>query len=310
MNRIFYFVPVTMRKKIMITGANGFLGYYLVKQLLSDGFDVIATGKGACRLPLEKFPGLIYQALDFTDETAVDKVMKTYLPDIVIHSGAMSKPDECELNKDKAYLVNVVGTKNLLNLAMKRQCFFLFVSTDFVFDGEKGMYCEDDLPNPVNYYGKTKHIAENEVMNFASDWAIVRTVLVYGKPMYGRNNILTIVKEKLEQGETYKVVTDQVRTPTYVGDLSLGIAAIISSRSTGIYHISGKDILTPFEMAKETARYLGLNENLLEPVSENIFSQPAQRPLKTGFSIVKANAVLGFHPISFIEGLQKTFSDK
>jgi dTDP-4-dehydrorhamnose reductase len=185
----------------------------------------------------------------------------------------------------------------------------LFVSTDFVFDGEKGMYDENDTVSPVNFYGKTKLEAEESVMTYADGWAIVRTVLVYGKPMFGRQNILSIVKDKLEKGELYSVVNDQVRTPTYVEDLASAIISIIEKKAEGVFHISGSDILTPFDMAYRTAVYLGLDKELIKPVSSPELMQPAKRPLKTGFIIDKAKTVLGYNPISFEEGLKKTFGD-
>jgi dTDP-4-dehydrorhamnose reductase len=244
--------------------------------------------------------------LDFTDPYAVHDAFEKYKPSIVVHAGAMSKPDECELNQWQSYLVNVEGTLHLLMNAAERKSFFVFVSTDFVFDGEKGMYSETDEPNPVNFYGKTKLEAEDAVREYEHEWAIVRTVLVYGKPISGRSNIITIVKEKLEKGEEYRVVDDQVRTPTYVGDLAAGIIAIIEQRAGGVWHLSGKDVMTPYQMAFQTARESGLDASLIRRVTAADFSQPAKRPPKTGFVIDKARRELGYEPISFTEGLRNT----
>lgn len=293
--------------KILITGANGFLGYYLVRQLLQKGNEVIATGKGHCRLPFGVEKGFSYYEMDFTDPLAVDSVLTEVVPEVIIHAGAMSKPDECELNRDEAYRVNVESTITLLKTSSICRSYFLFVSTDFVFDGQSGMYKEDDLASPVNFYGQTKIDAEKAVKDYKYGWAIVRTVLVYGKPVSGRSNILTIVKEKLEKREEYKVVDDQVRTPTYVEDLAAGIVSMIGKKTTGIYHLSGKDVLTPYQMAIRTAQYLGLDASLIKRVTAADFSQPARRPEKTGFVIDKAVAELGFSPVSFEEGLKKAF---
>lgn len=112
----------------------------------------------------------------------------------------------------------------------RTKSFFLFVSTDFVFDGETGTYTEADIPNPVNFYGKTKAEAEDAVKEYDYEWAIVRTSLVYGQPIGGRSNLLTVVQQKLNNGEKYKVVNDLVRTPTYVEDLAAGIVSIIEKR--------------------------------------------------------------------------------
>jgi dTDP-4-dehydrorhamnose reductase len=293
---------------ILITGANGFLGHYLVEELLEKGHEVIATGKGECRLPYADRTGFTYASMDFTNPYDVHDVFEKFRPQAVVHAGAQSKPDESELNQMQTYLTNVEGTVHLLVNAAELQCFFLFVSTDFIFDGQKGMYNEDDEAKPVNYYGKTKLEAEELVKDYDYEWAIVRTVLVYGKPLTGRSNILTIVKDKLEKGETYNVVDDQVRTPTYVGDLAGGIITILEKKAFGIFHLSGRDVLTPYQMAIKTANYLGLDSSLINRVTASNFSQPAKRPEKTGFDISKAKKEIGYDPISFEEGLAKTFS--
>ena len=294
--------------KILITGANGFLGYYLVEQLLAKKYSVIATGKGECRLPFTHAVNFQWLSMDFTDPFSIHDVFENIKPDVVVHAGAMSKPDECEMDQMKAYLVNVEGTVQLLINSEELKSFFVFLSTDFVFDGERGMYNENDAPRPVNYYGRTKLEAEEAVKEYQYDWAIVRTVLVYGRNHSGHNNILKIVKEKLEKGEEYNVVDDQLRTPTYVGDLAKGIVSIIDKKATGVFHLSGKDILTPYQMAIKTAKHLKLDSSVIKKVTAASFNQPAKRPLKTGFVIDKAKKELGYQPVSFEEGLKKTFS--
>jgi dTDP-4-dehydrorhamnose reductase len=151
--------------QILVTGANGFLGYYLVEQLLQKRHTVIATGKGECRLPF-KSEQFIYAAMDFTDPFAVHDVFEKYKPEVVVHAGAMGKPDECETNQWQAFLVNVEGTITLLTNAEEYKSFFVFVSTDFVFNGEKGMYKEEDALEPVNYYGRTKLESEEAVREY------------------------------------------------------------------------------------------------------------------------------------------------
>lgn len=293
--------------KILITGANGFLGNYLTQLLLDKSYYVIATGKGKCRVAIVKAEKFQYVEMDFTDAVAVKKIFQEYKPDVIIHAGANGKVDDCELNQTQAFKTNTGGTKILLHAAETIQAFFVFISTDFVFDGIKGMYSEDAAVNPVNFYGKTKAEAELFVLNYKYYWAIARTILVYGKPLTGRKNILTIVKEKLEKGEEYSVVDDQVRTPTYVEDLTNGIVAIIEKRAVGIFHLSGEDVLTPYQMACSVADYLGLNKTLIKKVTVDTFSQPALRPSKTGFVLDKAKKILDYAPVSFEEGLRKTF---
>ncbi len=179
--------------KILITGANGFLGNYLVPQLLDNKHEVIATGRGENRLPHNNEKRFQYISMDFTDPFQVHDVFEKHQPEVVVHAGALCKPDECEQQQWQAYVTNVEGTVTMLLNAEEFKSFFVFVSTDFVFDGEKGMYNEEDEPSPVNFYGKTKLEAEEAVQEYDHGWAIARTVLVYGKPLAGRSNILSIV---------------------------------------------------------------------------------------------------------------------
>lgn len=293
---------------ILITGANGFLGYYLVEQLIDSKHQVIATGRGPSRLPFRGQSNFQYEEMDFTDPFSIHDIFEKIKPEVVIHAGAISKPDECELDQMKAFLVNVEGTVQLLINSSELKSHFIFLSTDFVFDGERGMYSEMDLPGPANYYGRTKLEAEEAVKEYEHDWAIVRTVLVYGKNHSGNKNFLEIIREKLERAEEYNVVDDQVRTPTYVEDLAKGIVMIIEKKAKGIFHLSGKDILTPYQMAMKTAAHLQLDGSILKKVTAASFTQPAKRPLKTGFIIDKARKELYYEPLSFDEGLKKTFN--
>ncbi len=298
--------PLQGDRGILITGANGFVGYYLVQQLLQNGYRVIATGKGENRLPYTD-GNFRYHSLDYTSKEAVAAVFSSAGPQVVVHCGAISKPDECEQNREAAFLSNVTGTMNLLEASAACRPHFVFLSTDFVFSGDRGFYKEEDERAPVNYYGETKVLAEDEVMKYAFDWTIVRTVLVYGKTFSGRENIVTNTAKALQQGKSLKIFDDQVRTPTYVEDLASGIAAIIEKRAGGIYHLSGEDIRTPYDVAVETAQWLGLDHSLITAVKAEEFDQPARRPAKTGFNISKAKNELGFQPVSFPEGLKRTF---
>ena len=296
--------------RVLITGANGFLGHSLSALLLQNGITVVATGNGPCRLPFEDWKHFNYLPMDITHPAELHQQIKTAKADIIVHAAAMSKPDDCELNREKAFAVNVKGTADLLEAAAVQKAYFLFLSTDFIFDGMKGMYHEEDEPGPVNYYGQTKLEAEMLTRQYPFEYSIARTVLVYGNNRSGRKNILGMVKERLEKGEVFKVVDDQLRTPTFIEDLSLGIWKMIEQRSTGIFHLAGEEHMTPYEMAVRTARFLGLDINLLQRVNASTFTEPAKRPLKTGFTITKAKKELGYQPVPFERGLQEIFAQK
>ncbi len=185
--------------KVLLTGANGFLGIYLAPKLNQKGYTVIATGRGERTSAID--PTLEYVPMDFTDPFAVHDVFERYSPDVVIHAGAMSKVDACELDQWEAYRANVEGTITLMINAAEYRSFFIFVSTDFIFKGDIGMYTEEDKADPVNFYGKTKKEAEEAIMEYEYDWAIARTILVYGDPGTAKDNLVTVVKKKLEKGE-------------------------------------------------------------------------------------------------------------
>ncbi len=290
--------------KILVTGANGLLGQHLVKLLVEEGYAVVATGKGENRLPAEIGGRLTYYAVDITDEAAVHQLFETERPKVVVHAAAVTQVDECQLNQERCEAVNVKATAQLVLEAETVSGHFIYLSTDFVFDGENGPYREDDHLNPVSWYGFTKVQAESIVETAELPWTIVRTCLVYGNVLQGtRSNIISWVKQNLEQGKTIRVVNDQWRTPTYVGDLAKGILLVIQKKATGIYHLSGRDKRTPYEMALETAAYAGLDASLIEKADASSFRQPAKRPPATGFDISKAEEELGYAPMSFAEGL-------
>ncbi len=297
--------------KILITGANGLLGQHLTNLLLQQGYTVIATGKGEDRLHPEGWGDkYTWRTLDITDSIDVQTVMSAEQPDVVVHAAAMTQVDECELHAEQCERINVIGTSQVLVDAEIYSKHFIYVSTDFVFDGEQGNYKEEDDLKPVSYYGFTKMQAEAIAETSTIPFAIVRTCLVYGNTLAGtRSNIITWVKSSLEQDKPIKVVADQWRTPTYVEDLAKGIILIIEKKATGIYHISGKDLLTPYDMAIQTASHFGLDKSRIEKVDAATFTQPGRRPPKTGFVIEKARKELGYEPLTFEEGLKKMFQE-
>lgn len=293
-------------RKVLITGVNGFVGQYLAEALVKKGYEVIGTGKAACRVAIDA-SNFIYESLDFTDEKAVEKIFTQYQPAVIVHAGAISKPDECEQNKEHAFQVNVEGAKVLLAASAVYKAYFIYLSSDFVFSGKKEIYKEEDAGEPVNYYGQTKLLAEAEVIAYPFNWTVVRTVLVYGKPIASRHNLLTNVANALQKGETLNIYNDQFRTPTYVEDLVSGIVSIIEQKATGVYHLSGEDLLTPYQMACAVAEYLNLNKELIKAVRADTFKQPALRPPRTVFDLAKARQTLGYIPTPFTEGLKRTF---
>ncbi|OQP54669.1 NAD(P)-dependent oxidoreductase [Niastella yeongjuensis] len=290
--------------KVLITGANGLLGQHLTKLLLDKNYQVVATSRGESRLPFEPSGNYTYHSMDIANAFDTYAIMNREQPDVVVHAAAMTQVDDCELQPEVCERINVQGTAQILTDAETFSSHFIYVSTDFVFDGEKGNYSEEEDTNPISLYGFTKLQAESMVQVSDVPFAIVRTCLVYGNLLKGtRSNIVSWVRESLEKDKTIQVVSDQLRTPTYVGDLAKGIALIIEKKATGIYHISGKDWLTPYDIALKTAQKFQLDASKIVKVDASTFKQPGRRPLKTGFVIEKARKELGYEPMSFDEGL-------
>ncbi|MFT3901721.1 MAG: SDR family oxidoreductase [Niabella sp.] len=290
--------------RVLVTGTNGFIGGYVVKCLLDAGIQVLASSRGKDELPFAGMPGYTHISAELTDGFDIHDLFDRAKPDVVVHCAAMSKPDECEQNQALAYGVNVGATVQLLLHAADYKSHFIHLSTDFIFDGEEaGMYTEEAAPNPVNYYGSTKLEAEEAVREYEHDWAIVRTVFVYGKPLGKRGSFITLIADKLHNQHPFRVVNDQLRTPVHVTDLAKGILSIIGKRAKGVYNLGGPELLTPYEMAMQIAAHLGCEQHQLTPVTCQDFIEPAKRPLKTGLDISKAARDLGYQPMPFKEGL-------
>lgn len=295
-------------KRILLTGANGLLGQKLVGLLTKQpGVQLIATARGDNRLPYAD--GYMYRSMDITNRQQVLDVIGETRPDRVIHTAAMTDVDKCEVQKDDCWAQNVQAVESLVDACRSVGAFLLHVSTDFIFDGTAGPYDETAEGNPLSFYGWSKYAAERVVINAGRadvpiEWAIARTVLVYGIAHdMSRSNIILWVKKSLEDGKNIKVVTDQWRSPTLAEDLAMGCYLIADQKAGGIFNISGKEVLTPYDMAIKTADYFGLDKSLIAPADASTFTQVARRPPRTGFVLDKARTVLGYDPHTFEEGI-------
>lgn len=290
-------------KTILITGSNGLLGQKLVELLLQQPtIKVIATARGENRLPFTD--GYDYYSMDITNREEVTSVVEKTLPDAIIHGAAMTNVDQCESEKEACWSQNVTAVQHIVDVCRKHDIFLCHVSTDFIFDGTAGPYTEEGEANPLSFYGWSKYAAEKLVQHSGIRWAIARTVLVYGIAYdMSRSNIILWVKKSLEEGKNIKVVTDQWRTPTLAEDLAMGCYLIANQEAESIFNISGKDLLTPYEMAMMTADYFELDKSLIAQADSSNFSQPAKRPARTGFILDKARTILGYEPRSFNDGI-------
>lgn len=243
--------------------------------------------------------------MDITREDQVLEVITTVRPDVIVHGAAMTQVDACEEQREACWANNVNGTQFVLRAAGKVGAHVIFISTDFIFDGTKILLTETAEPGPVNYYGESKLAAERLVMAYDGPWTILRTVLVYGVSAdASRSNIVLWVKKSLEEGKAIKVVNDQWRTPTLAEDLAVACKLAAERKAQGIYHISGSELMTPYDIAAAVALFFRLDDQLIQATNSSEFRQPAARPLKTGFNIDKARRELGYQPRRFEEGLR------
>lgn len=290
--------------KILITGSNGLLGQKLVQLITEEGnHDLIATARGKNRLPFDK--GYVYESLDITKQDEIEAIVKKYQPAVIINTAAMTNVDQCETDREDCWKLNVTAVEYLIKASKKHNAFLVQLSTDFIFDGEDGPYDEEAEANPVSYYGESKLAAERLILDSKIDWAIARTVLVYGIAHdMSRSNIILWVKKSLEEGKEIQVVDDQWRTPTLAEDLAKGCLLIAEKKAKGIFNISGDDLLTPYDMAVKTAEFFKLSQSSMTKTDSTKFKQTAKRPPKTGFILDKAKKELGYRPHTFVEGIK------
>ena len=290
--------------RILVTGANGLLGQELVAQLAQDvSCDVLATSRDAA----PAFPGVScgYIGLDITHGERVRQTFEDFSPTVVVNCAAVTDVDWCETNRSRCWEVNAAAVGDLARNCRRFGAKMVQVSTDFVFDGINGPYAEDDRPQPVNYYGKSKlggEIAAREAG--IGKWAVVRTNVVYGAGFNLRSgNFALWALDRVSAGVPVDTFTDQVRTPTYVEDLANGIVRIIRYDKVGTYNISGRDLISMHTFAKSIAKTFRLNADLVRPVASSEMTQAARRPLRTGLLILKAETELGYKPTSTEEAL-------
>ncbi len=289
--------------KVVVIGSNGLLGQTLVSKLYNNPeYSLYAMASGKNRN--SKTPDLSYFEIDLADFKSVNIQLNLLEPDFIINALAMTNVDACETEKDVCDFVNVDFVEQLALLSYELAAHLIHISTDFIFDGVTGLYTEKDLPNPVNYYGFSKLKSEEKVQENLENHTILRTILVYGKvDNMKRSNIVLWVKESLEKGETIRIVDDQYRMPTYVGSLAEACVLTMEKKAKGVFHISGNELLSIYDIALQIADFYNLPKALIQPIKSKDFNQKAKRPPKTGFVLEKAVDTLGFRSLSFIEGL-------
>ena len=246
--------------RILITGSEGMLGKDLVAHL-AGRHQIIPVD-----LP----------KVDITDPQAIQSTVESQRPDVVIHTAAFTAVDECETRRDMAFRVNGDGTRHVALACRSRNVPLLYISTDYIFDGEKpSPYREDDAPRPMNVYGESKLQGEQHVQGLMQHFWIVRTSWLFGPQ---GKNFVRAIREKARGGANLRVVHDQVGAPTYTTDLAEKLELIIERGGEGIYHVTNQGYCSWFEFAQEILRQAGLSHVPITPLPSAASDRPAPRP--------------------------------
>lgn len=289
-------------KRIMICGSNGLLGQRLALMLGSQTeYEVLNTSHH--RSFVFDHQLFDYTQLDITRKSDVKSLISSFQPDVILNAAAATNVDWCETHREEAWKVNVNGVENLVEAARKVGAKLVHVSTDYVFDGKSDHYCEDDKPDPVNYYGKSKLAGENAIRISEIPWSIVRTIVLYGHGMNVRRNFALWVIDSLKAEKPIKCVDDQIGNPTYVSDLAFGLIKIFELNRTGIYHICGCERISRYHFALKIAETFGYDPSMIQRSKSSDLYQAAPRPLTTTFVTLKAETELGLKAMDINQGL-------
>jgi dTDP-4-dehydrorhamnose reductase len=291
--------------KIVITGGTGFIGRHLVEYWKGSGYTITVMARhinpSLFSVPVQ------CMVIDITDKIAIQTAIVSLQPDVIIHTAALSKPNDCEGDQAACFDTNVAATQYIIEACTVTQAKLIFLSTDFVFS-HNGPHKETDKGKPVNYYGESKRLAEEAIRASGTAYAIVRTGLVVGPKLMGQaNTFLHWVQQNGAAGNTIQLYTDQQRSPTFVTDLCRGIEAIIQTTFAGTIHLSGNDVATPYSLAQQVAQYCGFDQQLLLPTTYAQRPEPARRPQNAVLCIEKARQVLGYTTTPINEMLKAVF---
>jgi dTDP-4-dehydrorhamnose reductase len=279
---------------LLLTGATGFLGRRLAPGLAGSwrvvGASRAASGPGAARL-------------DLADPDSIRRAFDEVRPSAVVHSGAIASPDECERDAAMARRVNAEGTRVLAELCGAARARLVVISTDLVFDGEKGRYDEDDAPNPLSTYGRVKLEGEEAALARAPGAAVVRICAAYGRLLGGRPCFTDEIISALSAGKPVGAFTDQWRTATAADRLPEVLLRLLAEPGlSGLFHWGGADRATRFEAALALCRAFGFDEDLVRPSRMNDKRTLARRPRDSSLDSSRLAAALGLAPVTMAEG--------
>lgn len=286
--------------KLLITGASGLLGLRLCGLAARKSYELYSLYNQ--HEPNHGIPIKI----DISNKDTVEKIFEKTKPEAVVHAAALTDVDKCELEKERAWKVNVEGTRNIVESCKRHQVFLAYISTDYVFDGEKGMYRECDEPNPINYYGLTKLKGEECVNSLLKDYCIIRASVLYGSnPATGKINFALWLLQKLKNNEKVTIVIDQWNSPTLNTNLASMILEIIERKIKGVHHLAGATRISRYGFSILIAKTFNLDTSLIIPSSSKEIPWIAKRPKDSSLNVEKAQQTLKNKPLKIGQALRK-----
>ncbi|MCW1297648.1 MAG: dTDP-4-dehydrorhamnose reductase [Candidatus Rehaiarchaeum fermentans] len=289
-----------MRLRVLLTGAGGLLGKKIL-QIFSTSHEVIGVYNTSK-------PEGNYVIADLSKLDNVRKIISEIKPDVIIHAAALTNVDKCEEDKELAKLLNVDVTREIAKSSNQYGSLLVYISTDYVFDGVKGNYREEDEPNPINFYGLTKLQGEREVMKNSSSFIIARTSTPYGSnPASGKDNFALWLIKNLKNNEKVSVLTDQITSPTLNTSFALMLKELIESNThyNFIIHLAGDSQISRYEFSVKLAEVFGLNKELISPTTTSEIKWKAKRPKNSSLNVEKAKNILKINkPLNLIEALK------
>jgi dTDP-4-dehydrorhamnose reductase len=283
------------KERIAVTGSSGLLGNEIVK-LAKRNYEVTSLHNTKT----------IYSDSVQLDIAGTERVLEFFSrlkPDVVIHTASQTNVDRCETEKENAWNVNVVGTLNIAKACNKVRAKLIYISTDYVFDGEKGNYREQDTPNPINYYGTTKLEGEKQVAQYCHNYAILRTSVLYGWHPW-KQNFATWTISQLRQNRQITVVEDHYNTPTLASNLAEMAMEFIEEDLQGLYHSSGSERISRFAFAQQIAKTFELDPQLIKPIRmSQLTAWIAKRPRDSSLDIEKIEKQLRTKSLSTTSGV-------
>ena len=288
-----------MSSKVLITGSEGQLGRVL-QEHLGKYFNLIPTAKNPSEIAIRKRS---VRKMDITDISSVESCLDIEKPDVIINCAAMTNVDACEKNHTLAQQINVKGVENIIK-SISNEVKILQLSTDYIFDGKDGPYCETDPTHPISYYGRTKLEAENLLRGSLKQHSILRCSVLYGNPLNSKSNFFSWVYDSLSQNKKINVVTDQTSNPTWIPSLGNVILKMILLNGEGVYHYGSDDNLSRYEFAVMIAEVFGLKSNLINPVISDSMNFIARRPAHSGLKTNKVSEMLDVVTLPTIEYLK------